>query len=94
MEKLQLIKALKQMAAYSIVVFQPAVRVPYFTFKYFIEVKFSSAKLKKIISILYSLDIVFIDLTLILSTLISLIKSVFLASKISHQTKIIKKSYL
>ena len=62
MEKLQLIKALKQMAAYSIVVFRPVVRVPYFTFISMINVKNSSAKLKKIMSILHPItDILVID---------------------------------
>ena len=62
MEKLQLIKALKQMAAYSIVVFQPAVRVPYFTFISITNVKNLSAKLKKIMSILHPItDILVYD---------------------------------
>ena len=62
MGKLQLIEALKQMAAYSKLVFQPAVRVPYFTFISMINVKNSSAKLKKIMSILHPItDILVID---------------------------------
>jgi hypothetical protein len=50
------------MAAYSIVVFQTAVRVPYFTFISMINVKNSSAKLKKIMSIIHPItDILVID---------------------------------